>query len=69
MTVAFVFECSSDNRGWVRILQDRWGGTALSDALRVKSAVGAHLLHTYGAKLGMVIPPGANLSKKKGLGV
>jgi hypothetical protein len=44
--------------------QDRWGRTALSDALHVKSAVAAHLLHTFGASLGTIVPPGVPPTQK-----
>ena len=33
----------------------------MSDALRAKSSVGAHLLHTFGSELGITIPAGNQL--------
>ena len=37
---------------------DRWGGTALNDALRAKHSVIARLLWQQEAELGQIMPPG-----------
>jgi hypothetical protein len=39
-------------------LQDRWGGTALCDAVRGGHALACRLIYASGGNLGAMVPPG-----------
>eukprot|EP00959_Pyramimonas_sp_CCMP1952_P335435 7023210-Pyramimonas_sp.AAC.1 len=39
--------------------RDRWGGTALNDAVRAGSSLACHLLKAFGGELGRILPAGS----------